>query len=60
MAKPKRPTQQEQQTAFSRDVVKLMNRYRAEFSLTLGSMIGCLEVVKMELMLEIIDAEDKE
>lgn len=39
----------EQIQAFAEDLYLLIERYRAEFNLTLASAIGTLEVVKLEL-----------
>lgn len=52
-------TQSEQQEAFCNDLTALVGRYRQEFDLTYASIIGCIEVVKTDLMLEIL-MEDEE
>ena len=39
----------DQVSAFAVDLHKLIDRYRAEFDLTLAAAIGTLEVVKLEL-----------
>lgn len=52
----------DQIAAFESDLKALINRYRAEFELTLASAMGTLEIVKLELWQEqrqIID-EDEE
>ena len=41
--------QSEQIAALAADVTKVIDRYRAEFDLTLAAAIGTLEVVKLEL-----------
>jgi len=38
-----------QQDALADDLVRLIERYRAEWDLSLASIIGCLEMVKLEL-----------
>lgn len=40
---------QEQIAAFAADLQRVIERYRAEFNLTLAAAIGTLEVVKLEL-----------
>lgn len=42
-------TESEQINAFVFDINRVIDRYRAEFNLTLASAIGALEVIKMEL-----------
>lgn len=49
----------EQVTAFATDLKSVINRYRAEFSLTLAAAIGTLEVVKLELWKEQTEQTDK-
>ena len=39
----------EQIAALAADITKVIDRYRAEFNLTLAATIGTLEVVKLEL-----------
>jgi hypothetical protein len=39
----------EQIAALATDLQKVIDRYRAEFNLTLAAAIGTLEVVKLEL-----------
>jgi len=41
--------EREQIDAFAADLQRLIDRYRAEFNLTIASAIGTLEVVKLEL-----------
>ena len=45
-------SEKEQIAHFSQDLVALINRYRAEYELTLSSVVGSLEVVKHELIQE--------
>lgn len=40
----------EQITAFAADVQRVVDRYRAEFSLTLAAAVGVLEIIKIELI----------
>ncbi len=42
-------TDPEQISAFAADLQSVIDRYRAEFNLTLAAAIGTLEVVKLEL-----------
>ena len=42
----------EQIDAFAGDIKRVIDRYRAEFELTLAEAIGTLEVVKLELFNE--------
>ena len=42
-------TDAEQIAALAADLQRVIDRYRAEFNLTLASAIGTLEVVKLEL-----------
>lgn len=44
-------TQPEQINAFHDDLLKLITRYTAEFSLPLASAVGVLEVVKHDLLI---------
>lgn len=47
--------------AFSDDLWKVINRYRAEFDLTVAEAIGTLEVTKLELFVqETIEEESEE
>ena len=39
----------EQVNALAADLTRVIDRYRAEFDLTLAAAIGTLEVVKLEL-----------
>lgn len=45
-------SEQEQIQAFGADLRRVIERYQAEFNLTLASAIGTLEVVKLELFME--------
>ena len=51
-------TQNEQIARFAAELHALINRYRAEYDLTLASAIGTMEVVKLELFNQ--EAEEKE
>lgn len=42
-------TNPEQIAALAADLQRVIDRYRAEFNLTLAAAIGTLEVVKLEL-----------
>ena len=42
----------EQVQAFAKDIKNVIERYRAEFDLTLAEAIGTLEVVKLELFVD--------
>ena len=42
-------TDPEQIAALAADLQRVIDRYRAEFNLTLAAAIGTLEVVKLEL-----------
>lgn len=54
-------SQADQQNAFADDIRKVIDRYRDEFDLTLGSAVGVLEVVKHEMiMAEFEDGGDDE
>jgi hypothetical protein len=50
-------SEKEQIDRFSKELVALINRYRAEYELTLASAVGVLEVVKHELIHEQITEE---
>ena len=50
-------TDPEQIDALAADRNKVIDRYRAEFNLTLAAAIGTLEVVKLELFQNQIDHE---
>jgi hypothetical protein len=39
----------EQIAAFAADLQKVVDRYRAEFNLTVAATIGTLEIIKLEL-----------
>jgi hypothetical protein len=40
---------QQQIEAFATDIQKVIDRYRAEFSITMAAAVGVLEIIKMEL-----------
>ena len=42
-------TDPEQIAALATDLQSVINRYRAEFNLTLAAAVGTLEVIKLEL-----------
>lgn len=42
-------SESEQVAALAADLQRVIDRYRAEFNLTLAAAIGTLEVVKLEL-----------
>ena len=42
----------EQIDAFAADLRKVVDRYRAEFDLTVAAAIGTIETIKLELFLE--------
>lgn len=44
-------SESEQIAALASDLQRVIERYRAEFNITLASTIGTLEVVKIELFL---------
>ena len=51
-------TEPEQIFALAADLQRVIDRYRAEFNLTLAAAIGTLEVVKLELFHSQTDHED--
>lgn len=53
-------SQAEQQNAFTSDLEKLVTRYRDEFEMTVASFIGCLELVKADIMLEVLLTDEEE
>lgn len=50
-------TDPEQIAAFAADIQKVVDRYRAEFNLTLAAAIGTLEVVKLQLFQDETDQQ---
>ena len=42
-------TQEEQTDAFATELDTLIHRYRCEFNLTVASVIGALELAKMDI-----------
>lgn len=44
--------EREQIEAFAADIKRVVDRYRSEFTLTLATAVGVLEVVKLELFTE--------
>ena len=42
-------TDPDQINAFAADLNRVIDRYRAEFNLTLAAAIGTLEIIKLEL-----------
>lgn len=50
----------EQTAAFESDLRKLIARYRSEFEMNLASVIGTLEVVKLNLWKEQMDMLDED
>jgi len=53
-------TDREQAEAFEHDLDALINRYRAEFSLTVMAAVAILEVKKFQILQEHYDASDDE
>lgn len=51
-------TDPEQVAALAADLQRVIDRYRAEFNLTLAATIGTLEVVKLELFRNETDHEN--
>jgi len=51
-------TDPEQIAALAADLQRVIDRYRAEFNLTLAAAIGTLEVVKLELWKEQTNDQD--
>lgn len=45
-------TDPEQINALSADLKRVIDRYRAEFDLTLAAAIGTIEIIKLELFTE--------
>lgn len=45
-------TSQEQVEALAADLQRVLDRYRAEFDLTLAEAVGVLEIIKLELVVE--------
>ncbi len=50
----------EQLDAFADDLEALVNRYRSEFDLTVGAVVGALEIQKHALIAEALDATEGE
>jgi hypothetical protein len=48
-------SESEQVEAFVSDIQRVIDRYRSEFSLTLASVVGSLEIVKLHLWKEEAD-----
>lgn len=53
-------TQEQQQDCFSTELYKLIDRFTEDFDLTIPSVVGVMEVVKMELMLSCVGEVDDE
>jgi len=56
-------TQGEQAEALAADILKVLDRYRDEFDINVSTVIGVLEMVKLNLFrteLEDIDTDDDE
>ena len=51
-------TDPEQITALATDLQRVIDRYRAEFNITLAAAIGTLEVVKLQLFHDESNHED--
>jgi murein L,D-transpeptidase YcbB/YkuD len=51
-------TQEEQTTAFETELERLISRFRSEFGLTLASVIGVLELAKLNIYKEQQDNDD--
>lgn len=45
-------TTAEQTQAFADDIQRVVDRYRAEFELTIAAAVGVLELVKLDLYME--------
>lgn len=53
-------TDREQADAFEHDLDGLINRYRAEFSLTVMAAVAILEVKKFEILQEHYEAQHED
>ena len=53
-------TQNQQQDAFYEEILKVVDRFTCEYDLTVPSVVGVFEVIKMELMLDNMETEDIE
>lgn len=53
-------TQNEQQDAFVNELYAVINRFIDEYDLTLASAVGCLEVVKTEMLMNEISEHNSE
>lgn len=54
-------TQEEQTDAFATELDSLIARYRSEFNLTVASVVGALELAKMDIYrFDVLEAEDSE
>lgn len=51
--------QNQQQDAFSEELYKLINRFTDEYDLTVPSIVGVIEVIKLELMMSCIEIDDE-
>lgn len=45
-------TEQQQVLALASDLRKVIDRYKTEFSLTVASAVGCIELLKLDLYRE--------
>ena len=53
-------TQNEQQDAFVNELYAVINRFIDEYDLTLASAVGCLEVVKTEMLMNEISEHNND
>lgn len=51
-------TQQLQQSQLYEELVKVVDRFVFEYDLTAPSIIGVLEIIKMEIMLDNLNEDD--
>lgn len=52
--------QEDQQEVFSKELEKLIDRMREELEITNASIIGCIEIIKMNLYQEALEDEDED
>ena len=52
-------TQEEQQDALVADLIGLIDRYRGDWDLTYISVLGCLEVARLDLIQDMLSPDSE-
>lgn len=53
-------SEKEQITRLAKDLEAIIHRYKLEYNMTVGAVIGTIEVVKLELFMEQLNMNNEE